>query len=273
MSSNRPSLIAGLFLIALGIIFLITYFFPGAWPVLLIGLGVLFLIIAVMRRTGWPVITGLVNITLGCILLYQTITQHWMSWYFLWPLIFASVGLGMVITRRLDHYPHDIRGARYLKVSWGWLALGILGSVILYVFRPQISWPSIVWGMGGLFILVGLFSGVGPLFIPGIILGGLGLLLSFQNSTGAWDSWAYTWALLPAFTGLGMFLAFMRHRIMRIVSLSILGWSLLLFLVFGLFFAGDGVFLRFWPVALILLGFIVLIQSMIVRRPASKQIE
>jgi hypothetical protein len=271
MSTNRPSFFIGLSLIVLGLIFLITYFLPGAWPVLLVCLGLFFLIVAARWRVSWPVITGLVTFTLGGVLLYQTLSADWRSWYYLWPLIFASVGAGLLITDRLDRVPRDGAGSRYLRMSWAWLALGLLASLALWYFRAQISWPVIIWGMGSLFLLVTLASGIGPLAIPGTILAGLGLLLSWQNRSNDWASWAYVWTLIPASVGLGLFLAFLRSRVMRVIGLSMLAWSLVAFALFGVFFAGQGALVKLWPAALILAGLVVLFQAYLsgsrVRRP------
>lgn len=270
MSTNRPSFYAGLGLIALGIVILTTYLLPGSWPVILVTIGIFFLIVATARRVSWPITPGLVNLTIGGILLYQTSTQNWESWYFLWPLIFVSVGAGMLATGQMEGAARgSAPGAIYQRVSWGWVGLGFAAAVILWIFRDQISWPSILWGAGLLFLLEALVSGVGPFAIPGTILSGLGAMLAWQNQTGAWDSWAYTWALLPAFVGLGLFLAFLRSRVMRIIGLTMLGWSLVVFILFGTFFAESGAFARFWPIALIVAGVAVLAQGLIVRKPST----
>lgn len=268
MSTNRPSFFIGLALIVLGIIFLVTYFLPGAWPVLLVSIGIFFLIVAARFRVSWPVITGLVNVTLGIILLYQTLTENWISWFYLWPLIFSAVGAGLLINDAIDRLPQGTGRSRYLRMSWAWLMFGLLASTVLWVFRAQISWPSILWGMGALFLLVALVSSIGPLAIPGTILAGLGLLLAWQNQTGAWGSWAYSWALIPAFVGLGLFLAFLRSRTMRVIGLSMLAWSLVAFALFGIFFAGQGALVYLWPAILILAGIVVLFQAIITRSPA-----
>jgi hypothetical protein len=270
MSTNRPAFFIGLGLITLGVIFLVTYFLPGAWPVLLVCLGLFFLIVAARYRVSWPVITGLVNLTLGAILLYQTITENWKSWYFLWPLIFSAVGAGLLISDKIDQLPSGAGRARYLRMSWAWLLLGLLAAVGLWIFRAQISWPSILWGMGALFLLVALISSIAPLAIPGTILGGLGLLLAWQNLTGAWDSWAFAWPLIPAFVGIGLFLAFLRSRTMRVIGLSMLMWSLVAFALFGIFFAGHGTLVYLWPAILILAGIVVLFQAVLARRSIHK---
>jgi hypothetical protein len=58
------------------------------------------------------------------------------------------------------------------------------------------QWPLIIVGVGGLLIL-SAFLGTPKLAIPGSIVTGIGGILYVQNLTGAWDSWAYVWALIP----------------------------------------------------------------------------
>ena len=269
MTHNRITLISGISLIFLGILFFVSTLVPATWPIVLIGAGVFFLAAAVIWGLSGLTIAGAINLTLGGVLLYQTISQNWASWYYLWPLVFAGLGVGMLLTRQLEPSLGAWRGigSRYTRVSLGFLAVGLLAAGLLWIFRAALTWPSILWGMGALFLLVALISQVGPLAIPSVFIGGLGLLLAYQNASGDWNSWAYAWALLPAFVAIGMFLAFWRSRIMRVVSLSMLSWSAALFIVFGVFFAGKGAFIQYWPVLLILGGVIVLIQSLLVRRP------
>lgn len=270
MSTSRPSFFIGLFLIVLGIIFLVTYFLPGAWPVLLVCIGLFFLVVAARYRVSWPVITGLVNLVLGAILLFQTLTGYWKSWYFLWPLICAALGAGLLINDAMDHLPHGAGRSRYLLMSWAWFMLGLLASVLLWIFRASIGWPSIIWGLGALFLLVALISSIGPLAIPGTILGGLGLLLAWQNQTGAWDTWSFTWPLVPAFVGIGLVLAFLRSQRMRAIGLSMLAWSMVAFALFGIFFAGHGALTFLWPAILIIAGIAILFQAFLARSQVRK---
>jgi hypothetical protein len=266
MNANRGSLISGLALILLGVLFLLNHFIPSTWPVFLLGLGFFFLVISFSMRNSGLVISGPVNLTLGAVLLYQTTTNDWESWYYLWPLIFASVGAGMLLMPLADR-SRPWPSPRYLRVSWAWLVLGLAAAGALWFWRGQLEWPVVPAGIGALFLLVALVSGVGPFAIPGSILGGIGLLLAWQNATGTWETWAYTWALIPGLVGLGLFLAFLRSRTMRIIGLTMLGWSLVVFTIFGVVFAGEGQFASFWPVALILAGIVVLAQTAFTRRP------
>lgn len=267
--NKNPSLIGGLILIGLGLLFLVNIFIPVTWPIAITGLGIAMLVWAVQARDRHGegmALSGLLTMTIGLILLYQNATGHWESWYFLWPLLFAAVGGGMLLNRQLADNRYG--GSRYQRVSWAFIALGIAGAVVLWFFRAQLSWPSIIWGMGAMFSLAAIAGGLSPLLIPGTILGGLGTLLAYQKLTGDWASWAYTWALIPGFVGLGIFLAFIQRRVPRIVGLSMAGWSLFVFFLFGIFFAADGQFASFWPLLLILAGVVVLVQTMLVsRRP------
>lgn len=270
MYNNRASLIAGTSLILLGAIFLVTTIFHSTWPVLLIGLGALLLVAALIYRLTGLVVSGVVNLTLGAILLYQSITQQWTSWYFLWPLLLVAAGAGMLLTRVFEPASADWRSPGFTRHSIAWLALGVLACVGLGVFRAQLHWPSLLWSIGALLLLAAPATGVSPLAIPGVFLGGLGGLMAWQLATGAWDSWAYTWALIPAFTGVGMLLAFPRSRPMRIISLSITGWSLVMFVIFGVFFAADGTLARLWPVILIVGGAAVLAQALLLHQRSPK---
>ena len=89
------------------------------------------------------------------------------------------------------------------------------------------------------------------------IVTGIGGILYVQNRTGAWASWAYVWALIPGFVGIGLLIAgtlgHKRRKSWREGGRLIV-ISAVLFLVFGAFFNGLGVIGQYWPVLLIGLG-------------------
>lgn len=82
---------------------------------------------------------------------------------------------------------------------------------LLLPFFPNLSasinieqlWPLIIVCVGGLFLL-GAVLGAPDLAIPGSIIGGIGLMLYYQNANDAWGTWAYSWALIPGFVGVGI---------------------------------------------------------------------
>jgi hypothetical protein len=93
----------------------------------------------------------------------------------------------------------------------------ILGGAwkIALVNNPQlqrwweslVSWPLIVVAVGLGLLLLGLLLNVPDMAIPACIVAGIGLILYYQNESGNWASWAYMWALIPGFAGLGTVLA------------------------------------------------------------------
>ncbi len=125
------------------------------------------------------------------------------------------------------------------------------------------TWPLQIIGLGILFALVAIFSWTPALFIPASIITGIGSVLYWQNATGNWASWAYMWTLIPGFVAFGLLLfgLLTRKRGAYIAGLWNLFSSLLFFGIFGYAFGGINYAAVIWPVALILLGLIVLIMG------------
>ena len=125
------------------------------------------------------------------------------------------------------------------------------------------SWPMIVVGVGILLLVIGLLTNAPGMAVPACVVGGIGLLLYWQNATGNWESWAYAWTLIPGFVGVGVILAGILggHTGSALVSG---GWliliSLVLFAVFASFMGGPVIAGKFWPVLLIVLGVLALVR-------------
>lgn len=125
------------------------------------------------------------------------------------------------------------------------------------------QWPLLVVGAGAVFF-IGAVLGTPGLVMPGMIIGGTGLILYYQNLTDQWSTWAFAWTLYPGFAGLGLIL-------MKVLSggkegsfqhgVRLMVISAALFLVFGVFFDGFGGFGRFWPLLLIVSGIWLLLQN------------
>ena len=129
------------------------------------------------------------------------------------------------------------------------------------------DWPIWVIGPGLIFIAAGLISGVTELMIPGSIVGGIGLILYYQNVTGDWQSWAYAWALIIVFVGIGIFLAnLFKGKLRNGVNEGGPPFmtGLILFLIFGSIFRaafGQSPLLGdYWPVLLMAVGLWMLIR-------------
>ena len=154
------------------------------------------------------------------------------------------------------------------------LALILIGAVFLVVqFVPGLhiwlSWPLIIVGVGVLLLVIGLLTGVPGMAIPACVIGGIGGLLYWQNATENWESWAYAWALIPGFAGVGGILSGLLSGTPR-RSLGAGAWliliSLILFAIFGSFFGAIGVLGTYWPVLIIALGVLSLIRPLLRRR-------
>ncbi len=149
-----------------------------------------------------------------------------------------------------------------LMGAW-FLVLQFLPGLEDYV---NLSWPLIIIGVGVVLLLFAVLGGVPSLAVPACIVGGIGGLLYWQNTTENWESWAYAWTLIPGFVGLGIFIASLLGAETREGARGGLGLmfiSLVLFLVFGSFFGAFGFIGPYWPVLLILLGVLLFIRSLL----------
>lgn len=132
-----------------------------------------------------------------------------------------------------------------------------------------ITWPWFVIGTGLVFIFFALLTGTGGLAVPGSVIGTIGLILYYQNTTGDWESWAFIWVLIPASVGLGIILSSLIEGHLRsaIPGVWLLLINLVIFLVFWAIFRRDSALLSaYWPVILIVAGVLILIQSLLGRR-------
>lgn len=133
----------------------------------------------------------------------------------------------------------------------GMLTLGVFLILmgILFLVSEQIGfdfnrygWPMFVIAPGVLLLAVGLSisheGGLGAA-IPGAIITSVGLILAFQEATGAYASWVYAWALVaPGSVGVALVLWGALHRRGDFVEsgLRSLVTGLGLFIGFGLLF-------------------------------------
>jgi hypothetical protein len=153
--------------------------------------------------------------------------------------------------------------------------LVLIGAAILAVqlvpgVQLQFSWPWIIIGVGVLMLVIGAATGAPGLAVPACILAGIGGILYYQNATGDWDSWAYIWALIPGFVGLGVVLSGLLGG-EGIGAMRAGGWLILISLVllaaFGSLFGALGMVGDYWPVLLIVLGLALLVAPLLrVRR-------
>lgn len=138
-----------------------------------------------------------------------------------------------------------------------WFLVGQIFPALNLWLDGANSWPFFVIGAGVVIGVIALLTGAPGLLVPACIVGGIGGLLYWQNSTGNWASWAYTWALIPGFAGVGVLLSGLMGRHPRQSwgeGLGMIITSLALFFIFGAFLGGPNLLGDYWPVLLILLG-------------------
>ena len=125
-----------------------------------------------------------------------------------------------------------------LLIGFGLLSLA--SQLFRNAFNWSYVWPLAVVVAGGLFFAGMFFGGrsVSGLAIPGSIIGGIGLLLLYQNLTGHWESWAYSWALIVIFVGIGIYLSGIYGQMdgQRRAGVKLMQIGFILFVVFGAFF-------------------------------------
>ena len=158
-----------------------------------------------------------------------------------------------------------------ILIAFGVLSLA--GQLFRNVVNWSYLWPLTVIVFGGLFF-AGMFLGgrqFSGLAIPGSIIGGLGLMLLYQNLTSNWESWAYGWTLIVMFVGVGIYIAGLYGNVERQkrAGAAVMRTGFILFVIFGAFFEmifsmGRSLGLRglLFPSLLILLGAYLIVRRL-----------
>src|SRR5574341_190334 len=107
-------------------------------------------------------------------------------------------------------FEDQTRAVRLTQTVFGGALVGIAGlslALPLLGYPPiQVFWPAIIFmpGLLGFVAMTRVGRSASWLAVPSTIIAGLGLLLFYQNTFSHWASWAYAWALIPAFVGIGL---------------------------------------------------------------------
>jgi len=146
----------------------------------------------------------------------------------------------------------------------GWFLLVQLVPELGDWMQISLTWPLIIVGVGVFLLFLGLLTNEPGMAIPACIVGGIGGMLYWQNSTGNWESWAYAWTLIPGFVGVGILLAGLlegKFRAAWNAASVLLLISVFTFLIFGSLL-GMVPFGDYWPVLVILLGLWMLVKTL-----------
>ncbi len=164
MHRTHASPIGGLFLIGLGLFFLLAQFLNLAvwrylWPFFIVGFGMLFFAGMVLTgregSTGGLAIPGSLFVTMGLIFFFQTVSNHWASWAYAWTLLApTSIGVGLMIhgwwNNRTQMYQPGLiligLGIAMFVIFGGFfeLVIGIAG----FASPARILWPLMLIALG-----------------------------------------------------------------------------------------------------------------------------
>jgi hypothetical protein len=154
------------------------------------------------------------------------------------------------------------------------IALRQIGVDIAEVIQ-RAGWPFFII-IPGIVLLAMAFLPAPPrglgLAIGGSIVTTVGLILLYQQSSGHWESWAYTWALIPGASGLAMAIYGLasRHGDLVANGLRVSGVAAVLFGTGFWFF--ETIFETgrvpidlgtWWPAILIGVGLLVIVSAVV----------
>jgi hypothetical protein len=162
---SKSALVTGTVLIILGVFFLVTRFVPGffetfSWPYTVIGVGVLFMLIALITWTPGLAVPACIIGGIGGILLWMNLTQEWWRWSYMWALIPGFVGVGVALNELLEGRP-----LRAL-LEGGWpILISLLLFFVFGSFLGGMSWRGPWWAI--VLIAIGALVILRPLIKKG----------------------------------------------------------------------------------------------------------
>jgi len=147
MSDKAGRAVAALTLILLGAYLLALQFFPALrvyalnesnWPLLLVGLGGVFLAAALLTRKPRGLVSAVVVSGVGAILYWQNATGNWASWAYMWTLLPGLFGIGFFLMHVMEGNLRNgvviggtlivLSGAAFLLFSSMYGAFAFLGT-------------------------------------------------------------------------------------------------------------------------------------------------
>ncbi len=122
-----------------------------------------------------------------------------------------------------------------------------------------------------LLLIIGLLTRAFGMAVPACVVAGIGLIFYWQSSgpPERYATWAYVWTLIPGFVGIGTILAGLLEWKWETIrgGLWLVVISAILYAIFASVFApmfgGRAILGRWWPVLLILLGVLTLLEGLI----------
>ncbi|MEX1071652.1 MAG: hypothetical protein WEC37_03410 [Anaerolineales bacterium] len=178
-ANRRGNLVIGLLLLLIGGWFLAVQFYPQLgdlvqidyqWPLIVVGVGLVFLIMAVLVRAPGLAVPASIIGGIGAILYYQNNSGDWESWAYAWTLIPGFVGFGVLLTNLLE-------GKLWKGLKEG-VGLMLFSLFMFGIFSGFLGGPEI-------------FSRLWPLFLIGA---GVWMLVKGMRGSGQSSSASVTTA-------------------------------------------------------------------------------
>jgi hypothetical protein len=130
----------------------------------------------------------------------------------------------------------------------------------------EFTWPWMIIAVGVILLVVSLIIAVPGLVVAACVVGGVGAILYWQVVTDGWVTWAFAWALMPSFVGLGVLLSsILEGRTAKGVREG--GWLILigivLFVILGSIFGSLGWLGPYWPLLVVAFGLLLVAQGLL----------
>jgi hypothetical protein len=153
-SNRRGNLVIGLALLLVGGFFLAAQYFPQLnqlirvqyqWPLIVVGVGLFFLIMAVLLRSPGLAVPASIIGGIGGLLYYQNQSGDWESWSYAWTLIPGFVGLGVLLNNLLE-------GRLWEGIKEG-VSLMLFSLLMFGIFSSFLGGPPIFAKLWPLFLI------------------------------------------------------------------------------------------------------------------------
>jgi len=160
---RRSSIVGGIILIILGVLFLVKeiapqYFQFWDWPFVIIGLGLVFLIWALLSGSGGLAVPGAIIGGIGGILYYQNLTGNWESWSYIWSLIPGFVGVGVILGGLIDRNVRETLSAGLTLIIISGILFFAFGSAFGLRYDLARYWPVLLIALGLISLVRVIFS-------------------------------------------------------------------------------------------------------------------
>ena len=162
VAPRRANIAFGLILVLLGAWFLAVQMVPGlqawfgvqaAWPLIIVGVGVVFLLFAILGGVPGLAIPASIIGGIGALLYWQNATGNWQSWAYAWTLIPGFVGIGLILMGLLGENTRDSFSGGAWLIMISLILFAVFGSFLggLNLFGSY--WPVLLIALGVLLLV------------------------------------------------------------------------------------------------------------------------